>query len=196
MEYCYLNEKRLTFLKKNASLCTFVVCLSLSALTFSSCNKDEDYNKADITFQWTGSEDFVSVVKPVVTWWVYPNNTSDGEEISSATWKKELHFENFDSILVYAVVTYPKPSQLPDVAGKELKMSHNSSGHVLAFDESHKLITSLPSDTEPVTEIVKGEQLDDYLNRLSGEIHQVGFVVYRDGRARVKYMYEEVNWKK
>ena len=168
----------------------------LFVLTMSSCHKHDDYNQTDITFRWEGSDDLLSVVKPVVTWWVYPNKVTDGEEISSTVWKKDFHYENFDSLLVYAVVTYPIPSQLPDVAGKEFKMSYHLTGEVRAYDDSHKLITFLPSETEDETQIVKGEQLDDYLNSLSGITHQVGFVVYRDGRVRDKVKYEELNWRK
>lgn len=181
---------------KTPFLPLLVLGISLFTLTLSSCDKDENYNRTDLTFQWSGSDDLLSMVKPVVTWWVYPNKVTGGEKISSTVWKKDFHYENFDSLLVYAVVTYPKPSQLPDVAGKEYKMSFHLTGEVQAYNDSHKLITSLPSETEDETRIVKGEQLDNYLNSLSGITHQVGFVVYRDGRVRDKVKYEELNWRK
>ena len=181
---------------KKVYLSLMALSMGVFMLTLSGCHKDEDHNKADISFTWTGSDDFLSVVKPIVTWWVYPHKTTGEDSIKATLWKKDLHFEDFDSLLVYAVVTYPKPNQLPNAIGREFTMTYKLSGLALGFDDSHKAGIPSTAETDPGTKIVLGEQLDSYLNSLSGIIQQVGFVVYRDGRVREKEKDEELNWRK
>lgn len=172
-----------------------VVCSCLLLQCLLSCCPDEEKNRSDIMLMWMGSEDLLKATTPLVSWMNYPSQV-DGEKINSTVWKKDLHYEDFDSILVYAVVTYPKPNQLPDTVGKEFKMYHQLTGSCVAFNDGGSEITIF-NPVEVVQSItIKGYQLDHYLDSISGIIHQYGFVVYRDGRAREKSKYEELNWKK
>lgn len=172
-----------------------VVCMCLILQCISSCKPDEDKNQSDIMLMWIGSEDLLKVTTPLVSWLKFPDNV-DGEEIKTSIWKKDFHYENFDSILVYAVVTYPKPIQLPDTTGKEFVMYHQLTGGCIAFNDGGHKITTINPKEEVLDEKINGGQLEHYLDSINSIIHQYGFVVYRDGRAREKNKYEELNWEK
>lgn len=162
----------------------------------ASCSRDDDKNKADIIFTWSGSGDLLELTSPLVTWWTVNPSTENGGTITNILWKKELHYEDFDSIMVYAIITYPMPHQLPDTDGKVFHLSRHLSGTCLAYDERGKLISSIPTDGAPETEDVQGEKLESYLSTLAGLMDKKGFVVYRDGRAREMKFGEELNWIK
>ena len=182
----------------NMKKASFILLLVSAVLTMlvASCIRDDDKNRADIIFTWSGSEDLLKLTSPLVTWWTVNPSTENGETITNVLWKKDLHYENFDSIMVYAIVTYPMPQQLPDTDGKVFHISRHLSGECLAFDDIGKLISSIPTDGAPETVDVQGEQLESYLRTLAGIIDKKGFVIYRDGHAREMKRGEEFNWIK
>lgn len=173
-----------------------VACMCLTLLGISSCNSDDEKNRTDITFIWSGSEDLLKLTSPLVTWWTVNPSTENGETITNVLWKKDLHYENFDSIMVYAIVTYPMPKQFPATDGKMFRISRHLSGGCLAFDDTGKLISSIPTDGDSETVDVQGEQLEAYLRTLAGIMDKKGFVIYRDGHTREMKFGEELNWIK
>lgn len=168
------------------------VCLTLQ--WFSSCSPDEDKNSARITFSWYGTEDLLKFTHPIVTWCNYPQNV-DGETITTTKWTKSLEYEVFDSIIVYAIVTYPRIEQMPDTTGKVFQLGNTLTGQVTANGDNRQIPQTAASGLDSYT-ILRGGEMKHYLDSLNGVMDQKGFVIYRDGRVRDKVKYEELNWKK
>lgn len=179
-------------MRTKTNLLFAVDCMYFVLQWTSSCVPDDHKNKTDIMLMWTGSEDLLKATTPLVSWMNYPI-VVDGEEIMNGVWKKNLHYEDFDSILVYAIVTYPKPSQLPDTIGKTFTMYHQLTGSCDAFNDESDKVTSFAAIEEIKDTTIKGHQLEHYLDSLSGVIHQKGIIVYSDGRVREKMKFEELS---
>lgn len=175
-----------------------VACMCLFLLCMSSCRPDEEKkNNVKITFNWYGTEDLLKFTQPIVTWWNYPQQ-ADGETIINTKWEKEVRYEDFDSIMVYAIVTYPQNEHFPDTTGKYFQVGQLLTAGITAEGEGsdHKITQIKALDGIDSYKIVRGGDMKNYLDSLSGVIDQIGFVVYRDGWARNKEKYEELNWKK
>lgn len=155
----------------------------------------EEKSKATILFKWNGTEDLLKLTHPIITWWNNPH-TVDGETITSISWEKRLNYEDFDSIMVYAVVTYPRIEQLPDTVGQFFILGQILTAAVTAEGESGKITQITAIDGIDSNRLVRGGDLKNYLDSLGGVTDQIGFVIYRNGQVRNKEKYEELNWKK
>lgn len=167
-----------------------IFVLIATVCVVSCCCPDDEENTADVTFIWLGSGDFLKVTEPIVTWTAFgatPGSVDDASRII------KIHFEDFDSLLVMATATYPSLSQLLDTVGKVFYVGRILTGSITTTDGNGKLSSS-NSIEEFSVDTIYGDQLEKYVQSRNGTIGTYGYVVYRDGRYRVKERWVELNW--
>ena len=164
--------------------------LLASFCLLSCCCPDEEENTADVMFLWLGSSDFLSVTEPIMTWTAFGATPHSVKEVSR---KIDLHFEDFDSLLVMANVTYPSLEQLPDTIGKVYYMGRILTGSIVVTYENGIINQSKAAEHFSV-DTIHGGQLENYVQSLNGTIDNYGYVVYRDGSYRLKERWEELKW--